>query len=241
MVGPEWLAACVPIAKAEAGVFSPTGAGVLVHDAPVVWLVTAGHVVASRSETPYALIPKLDGGVAAVELGTEPHGVEWVRDTAHDIAARLVPLPEGHSVKAVSFELFANDDDLVASMPCYCVGCPYGLTGFDPNTVAPMVLDGTVSGIARNTRSVVISTPTFPGNSGGPLLVVRLPFNPMGAPTVLLGGIMREAATVAPATGGPELRLGLATSAAAVRELLHGEHALRQKRWAERSGRAPSP
>jgi S1-C subfamily serine protease len=124
--------------------------------------------------------------------------------------------------------------EIIPSMLSFTVGCPYGLPGVDPQQATPLVLHGAISGVNRESRKIYTSAPTFPGNSGGPLLVVRPPFDPsgrtimVGSPTVLLAGIMLESALLSSPIPGdkiPPLHLGVAAPIEAVFTLLDSPQA----------------
>jgi len=180
------------------------------------------------------LLSRKDGdGVIAVDLSALPEGASWLRDLDNDVAARIVPLPPGHAAKAVGIDRFADDEDLVPGRQCFTIGCPYGLRGVDPTRATPLVLDGVVSGFDPEHKSLYLSVPTFPGNSGGPVLLAKVPFDPagnliVGQPTLLLGGIVRETAELSP-EGQVPLRLGIAAPASTIRRLLSGPAADRQR------------
>jgi S1-C subfamily serine protease len=81
---------------------------------------------------------------------------------------------------------------------------------------------------------VYTSAPTFPGNSGGPFIAVRAPFNPagramgIGRQIVVFAGIMLETQLVpapTPANPIPPLHLGVAVPVDAVLALLESERA----------------
>ena len=118
-------------------------------------------------------------------------------------------------------------------MPSFTVGCPYGIHGVDPQQATPLVLDGVISGVDTASRKIYTSAPTFPGNSGGPLIAFRSPLLPMGGMEVgryILGfaGIMLETRLL-PATDPvsriPPLHLGVAAPADAVLALLESDQA----------------
>ena len=93
--------------------------------------------------------------------------------------------------------------------------------------------DGVISGVDLASRKVYTSAPTFPGNSGGPLIAVRSPFNPaggmiVGRPTVLFAGIMLETKLLHapdPTSRIPSLHLGVAVPADTVLALLNSDQA----------------
>ena len=87
-----------------------------------------------------------------------------------------MPSSPDFCIKAVTAEKCLRMTELVPSMPCFTVGCPYGLHGLNPQEATPLVLDGVISGVDPVSRKVYTSAPTFPGNSGGPLIALRTHF-----------------------------------------------------------------
>lgn len=242
MLTTEWLSAFAPVGiAAPDGQFAATGAGVFFHRENELWIVTANHVLSHMPNLREfaVLIPPSSGeklilvGLGVIQTNT---GISWVRDEANDLAASLMPYSGDFGIKAIGPEFCLSLSELLPSMPCYTIGCPYGLRGMDATSHAPLVLDGVISGVDKSTRRIYTSAPTFPGNSGGPLVAIRTPFNPAGGmvfgrPTVLLAGIVLRTAIVGPASslpGMPPLHLGVAVSMDAVLELLKSPQAQAQ-------------
>ena len=236
MLTRDWLSAFVPIGVLRStNEWSPIGAAVLFHEPPVVWLVTANHVVRNAiGQAITALVTAKQGGIVAVNIQDmqQKHGYGWHEDESKDVAATLMPINPEWELKAIDQNLCINGSELVPSMPCFTVGCPYGVRGFDPQRATPLVLDGIISGIDGGTGSIYTSVPTFPGNSGGPIIVRRDPFNPaggltVGQPILLLAGIMLQAMLVSSpsdiSTGVslPPLHLGVGVSIDAALNLIH--------------------
>jgi S1-C subfamily serine protease len=132
-------------------------------------------------------------------------------------------------IKSIPVQLCLPFKDLLPSMPCFTIGCPYGLHGVDKQRSTPLVLDGVISGVDPEAKRIYTSTPTFPGNSGGPLIAVRGSVSNdgrqmiIGRSPVLLAGIMLETRLVFspdPAVQTPPLHLGFAVPMDAVISLL---------------------
>lgn len=234
MLSRDWLNAFVPIGLLRSPTeWGPIGAGVLLHDPPVIWLVTAAHVVRAAHGGELApLVTRGQGGLTVVKLGDiqREHGYQWHFDDKRDIAATLMPLSSDWRVKAIDERLCIKTADLLPSMQCYTVGCPYGVRGFDPQRSTPLVLDGVIAGVDPSSGTLYTSVPTFPGNSGGPIIVRREPFSHgggvvVGQPVVLLAGIILQARLVSsenPAASAqlPPLHLGIGISVEAALGLI---------------------
>jgi hypothetical protein len=238
MLSTEWLSAFAPVGSLRKdSLWAAFGACVFFHKPPLLWLVTARHVV--HKVGPQALtvlVTRSSGeGVIVVQVGEilTAHGFSWVEDAVNDLAAAPMPGSPDFGIKAVTPENCLLLTALVPSMPCFTVGCPYGLHGLNPQRATPLVLDGVISGVDPASRKVYTSAPTFPGNSGGPLLAVRSPFTPEGGvmagrPTMFLAGIMLETKLLPDpdlTRQIPPLHLGVAAPADAILALLDTDQA----------------
>lgn len=240
MLSTEWLSAFAPVGSLQGNdLWAACGACVFFHkpQPPIAWMVTANHVVEKVGPQMLTiLVTRSSGdGVIVVEVGKilANQGLSWVRDDVNDLAAAPVPFSPDFGIKAVSAELCLPLLELLPSMPCFTVGCPYGLHGVNAQKAIPLVLDGIISGVDPDNHRIYTNAPTFPGNSGGPLIAVRGPFNPAGGavfgrPIGLLAGIMLETRLVSlpSSTGGiPPLHLGIAVPVDAALALLDSEPA----------------
>lgn len=238
MLSTEWLSAFAPVGVVQAdNQWAAYGACVFFHKPPLLWMVTARHVkekVGQQALT--VLVTRSSGeGVIVVEVGKilTNHGFSWVEDRGNDLAAAPMPASPDFGIKAVTPESCLPLAQLLPSMPCFTLGCPYGLHGLNPQRATPLVLDGVISGVDPASRKVFTSAPTFPGNSGGPLIAFRSPFTPgegatIGRPTILFAGIMLETLVLLgpdPTNRIPPLHLGVAVPADVVLALLDSDQA----------------
>lgn len=241
MLTAEWLRAFASVGVFKGGNdFVASGAGVFFHHEGLLWILTANHVLGITGKRLLSVLvgQAMGDQPTVVNLGElQGHlGIDWVIDEANDLAASLMPYSNEVTIKAVMAQNCLTFAEVMPSMPCYTIGCPYGFRGADPASSIPLVLDGIIAGVNKNNREIFTSAPTFPGNSGGPLVAIRSPFTPsgqisVGRSTVLLAGIMLQTATVAPQTPIgklPSLHLGVAKSFDAVIELLKSEQAQAQ-------------
>lgn len=239
MLSFEWLSAFVPIGALRRDQWHAAGAGVLFAHQETIWVVTANHVVEQIGEDRATVLFSLSGGgVTAVNLAQihRDNGLSWVREPNTDLACAIVPVSDQVRMKAVAEDNCLSIEQLVPSMQCYTVGCPYGVRGVDSASATPLVLDGVVSGTNASLGVVHTSAPTFPGNSGGPLIVVRSPFNAegnmvVGRATVLLAGIVLQSALVRspnPDDHLPPLHLGMARAVGSAWALLKSRNATQQ-------------
>lgn len=238
MLSTDWLSAFAPVGgRRDDNLWVAFGAGVFFHKPPLLWLVSALHVVEKVGvKALTALVTRSSGeGIIVVEVGKilSTHGFSWLVDKASDLAAAPMPASPDFRIKAVNAESCLPLGQLIASMPCFTLGCPYGVHGLDPQSATPLVLDGVISGVDHANRKVYTSAPTFPGNSGGPLIVHRSPFWPdggfhLGPPTILFAGIMLQTTLVNnpdPTGRTPPLHLGVAAPVDSVLALLNSDHA----------------
>lgn len=237
MLSRDWLKAFLPIGVLkQPDNWISVGAGVLFSQPPVLWFVTTAHVVDNQGSNHLAiLVGRKDRGVHVVDL-TDLHrrtGTSWQWDRQHDLAITLMPVMSDFDIKAVDQNVCLSVRDAVPSMQCYTVGCPYGQLGFDPTSVTPLVQDGIIAGVDEPKNHLYITAPTFPGNSGGPLIAVRSPITPgggmiIGKPVVFFAGVVRQYAVVRPdvpelPNNLPGLHLGIATSSDAVISLIESD------------------
>lgn len=237
MLSTEWLSAFAPVGYPRGGdAWAACGAGVFFHRHSLLWLMTANHVVdqVDRPENLSVLVTSKTGGITVVPVGLvlADHKLSWVRDSVNDLACAPVPVSPELEIKAVAEEQCIPLKDLVPSMPSFTIGCPYGLRGLDPTRATPLVLEGIISGVDPPARRVFTSAPTFPGNSGGPLIAIRSPFDPggrmvAGRPTVMFAGVMLQSLLVpSPVPGAtPPLHLGVAAPTDVILALLDSPQA----------------
>src|SRR5262249_16325928 len=151
----------------ENNVWAASGAGVFFHKTPLVWLVTANHVVNTVGpQEASVLVPQSSAdGMIVVEVGKilADSGLSWIQDPVRDLAAIPMPVSPEFGIKAITAESCLRLGDLVPSMPCYTIGCPYGIPGVDPKRPTPLVLDGIISGVDLSNRRILTNAPTFPG------------------------------------------------------------------------------
>jgi len=238
MLSLEWLSAFVPVGLlGKDRSWTPTGAGVLFNMPPVLWVVTAKHILGGTNDAHISVLVAQATGehMSAVDLTDlhRTHGLGWIVDESHDLAASPMPVSPKFRIKAVEPDNCLPLASVIPSMQCFTVGCPYGTLGVDPQS-APLVLSGVVSAKDPKRCLLFVSAPTFPGNSGGPLVVLRPPYTSNGAlttglPTIFLAGLILQEVLVPDPNNqpvpSPPLHLGKAISTDIVLDLLRSEPA----------------
>lgn len=240
MLDQDWLKTFAPFGIIpEPNKWQPTGACVFIGHEDVVWCVTAAHVLSSAAGKSVGCMATLNGQQTIIELSDiykKTPGIGWVIDRGSDLAAGPMPMPPGIDIRSVGFDRCLNQKDLIPSMPCLTAGQPYGLPGVDPSKPTPLILDGVIAGVALDQRRVFISVPTFPGNSGGPIIAYRTPWNTaggmnVGIPTVFLAGIVTQTVVIQNTQPDkspiPPLHLGFGSTIDAVKQLLMSDDAKR--------------
>src|ERR1043166_2205379 len=107
MLSTEWLSAFAPVGVLRSdNLWAAFGACVLFHKPPLLWMVTARHVVEKVGQQALTvLVTRSSGaGVIVVEVGkilTE-HGLSWVQDGVNDLAAAVMPWSPDFAIKAVT-------------------------------------------------------------------------------------------------------------------------------------------
>jgi hypothetical protein len=137
MLTTEWLSAFAPVGGlGNDSLWAAFGAGVFFHKPPIVWIVTARHVIERVGrQLLTVLVTRSSGdGVIVVKVGEilASHGLAWVEDDLNDIAAAPMATSPDFGFKAVTPENCLRLTELIPSMPCFTVGCPYGLHGLNP-------------------------------------------------------------------------------------------------------------
>lgn len=234
MLDTEWLATFAPLGRIRAaGRFQPNAAGVFLLHEDVVWLATAHHVIESTT-SPVGVVVSVAGSPTVIDvtaaLASTP-GLGWIASTRHDVCIAPMPTPPGIAIKAIDPLRFLRIVDITPSMPSVIAGCPYGLPGVDPRKPTPILLDGIVAGTEPASETLFLSTPTFPGNSGGPIFVHRSALSAaggltLGQQTLFLAGIVTGFQIIEPVeTSDEPLRLGVGVASDVLVELLEGERA----------------
>ena len=236
MLDAQWLKAFVPIGHLKSShEWLPAGAGVLYLHKSLIWIITAKHVVEGGNNTAL-LVSQKNKNTAVIDLQEihKQNKLRWLYHNRCGLSASLMPVSNDFDIKAIGKENCIRADEVIPSMQCYTVGCPHGVRGFNPETTTPLLLSGIISGVNPKDKTIYTSTPTFPGNSGGPLIVFRSPITTggnmtVGLPTVLLAGIITSFILVpesATWNGVPPLHLGVAISIEEIEHLLNSDEAL---------------
>lgn len=252
MLDEDWLSTCAPLGILDASCdqWKAIGAGVFVFDDPFIWYVTANHLIKEAGdESIFVLInhKKVQKSLVNINSLHQQHKLNWLIDEGNDLAATPFPADVDFALKAVSFPSFLTSNDMLPTMSCYSVGCPYSLAGFDIEKVNPFVLGGIISNLDRQAKKVYVTVPTFPGNSGGPLFVWKQPIKAngdvvLGNPVVYLGGVIIQYVVVASMTppptsqqACPPLHLGVVVPSEFIHDLLHNADAKKLKNKMQKS------
>src|SRR5437899_1719036 len=96
MLSTEWLSAVAPVGGLrDDNLWAASGAGVFFHKPPLLWVVTARHVVEKVGQQALTvLVTRSSGhGVTVIEVGKilTSHGLSWVEDEVNDLAAAPMP------------------------------------------------------------------------------------------------------------------------------------------------------
>lgn len=247
MLDKDLLSTCAPLGTlcSKTNEWRARGAGVFIFDDPFIWYVTAEHLTANKESHPIHILinhAKSKQYLVNIDSLHKQHKMDWIVDKKNDLAATLFPADPNFELKAINFSLFMNSKEMLPSMSCYSVGCPYNLAGFDMERVNPCVLDGIISGIDRQRGRIWVTVPTFPGNSGGPLFVWKQPIQAngdvnLGRTVAHLGGIISEYVLVGDGNSEtdnrmclPPLHLGVVIPTESIQALLNTEEALGLKK-----------
>lgn len=219
----ELLSAFVPLGTYSEQAWSPSGAGVLIVDLPVVWLVTAKSLVAAAGEAPLAAFLAHGEGGTVLDL-QESHaasGLGWILHPDLDLCATLFPLNPAWEVKAFSQQQCAPAGELHPLLPVSSLGCPYGM--LPAGRPEPCVLSGSISLVKE--PHLYSSAPLLPQNRGAPLILGSA----LGG-KIQLAGVLTRTLLVPERDGRiPPVRLSEAVGMEKVWELVRGPEALAQR------------
>jgi hypothetical protein len=216
------LNAFVPLGTYGEEAWSPAGAGVLIVDRPMVWLITAKTLVESAGETPLAafLAHGPGGTILDIRDSHQNSGLSWIWHRELDLCATLFPLSPAWGLKAFTQKQCAPREDLGPLVPVTSIGVPYGL--LPAERPEPVLLSGSLATLQGS--HLYSSAPLLAQNSGSPLLC-------MGSEGALLAGIQTR--TLAAARSNPRVPpvvLSEAVCMDAVWDLVRGEQALAQRK-----------
>lgn len=148
-------------------------------------LVTAAHVLEDIKEDSAMLSVRkklADGSWVRVDSKFLIRRIGkplWTRHPDADIAAMYVPLPvDVHPTLDVSFlgtDKMFEDADIHPGEELHCLGFPLGVESND--TGFPVLRSGKVASYpllpSRKTRTILFDFQVFPGNSGGPVFIMK--------------------------------------------------------------------
>lgn len=239
----DWRHAFVPLGVTRGDTWQPVGAGVLVVDSPVVWLVTARSVLDGVGAAPVvawvATAPERTDkaeGHAFVDLTTgRSADLAWLRHPERDLAACPFPVAPSWRVKAFSEARTLLEPDLQPLLPACVVATAWGL-GAPGQRPVPLALDGSLAGVDPGARTIITSAPLLPRNAGAPVLV-QLPAQAGGG--VALAGIATHSVSVAEGVSStlPPVRLTIAAPIALAFELLRSPAGKAARKAALAAGR----
>ncbi|MCC7062857.1 MAG: hypothetical protein IT456_08650 [Planctomycetes bacterium] len=235
----DWLRAFLPLGTLRGDSWRPLGAGVLLVDMPVVWLITAASVVDQFAQDPaMAWVPHRDGsGLLNLSRVHQQFGLAWIRHASLDLAATLLPVDANFDIRAFSAAQCTRLADLQPLQPVVTVGALYGGEFANSPAPAPAVHDGIISRKDPQSQRLFTTAPLLPRNVGAPLLLA----SPYGG-TVTLAGICLGNVLIGevdPRT--MPVRLGVAIGVDAALELIRSDAAAGQRLAASRSSSTNQP
>jgi len=188
----DWTKSFVALGSLREDSWVPSGAGVLLVDPPVVWLVTLKSVVDSLAKNfSHAWVARQNNrGLLDLGRAQEALGLGWVSHSRYDIAATLFPLDPKFDIKAFSHTQSTMISDVHAAQPVLTVGCMYGPDVDNPGYPAPAVYDGIVARSEVGSQRIYTTALMFPRNAGGPLVVASQYGGPVSLAGIMVGNVM---------------------------------------------------
>lgn len=231
----EWLNAFVPLGSYGDESWSPAGAGVLIVDLPVVWLVTSKSLVqqAAEQQAPLAAFLSREEGGAILDLGESQaaSGLGWIEHEDLDLAATLFPVNPAWKIKAFAQQQCAPAAELHALLPVCSLVCPYGLAPTE--RPQPFVLTGTISHVSG--PLLYTSAPLLAQNRGAPLVLG----SGLGGKIQLAGILTQSLLVPEPDPRVPPVRLSVAVGMEEVWSLVRGPAAVAQRAQVSAAAKAP--
>lgn len=157
----------LPLGTLADTAWSPIGAGVLLVDLPVAWLVTAASLLEQAGERSLAArVPGPDGQDTIVDIARAHQEADlgWLRHEQLNLAVSLFPLQPQQRLKAFGEQQVAPADVLEPPVQTCALGCP-------PGQLVPIALTGNLCDIQETTGTLLTSSPLLGNSVGGPLLV----------------------------------------------------------------------
>lgn len=222
----EWLSAFVPLGTYSEQAWEPAGAGVLIVDLPVIWLVTAKSLIKSAGDAALAAFLPYGPGGTILDF-RESHaesGLSWIEHPELDLCASLFPLSPAWDLKAFPQEHCAPSPDLSPLSAVCSIGCAYGL--IPTERPEPFLFGGSLVGL--QSPHVYSSAPLLALNVGAPLIQVS---SLTGGSPRLAGILTRTMATPCSDPRVSPVALSEAVGMEAVWELVRGEQALAQRKY----------
>ncbi|MCK5940782.1 MAG: hypothetical protein KAI24_02335 [Planctomycetes bacterium] len=225
--GSDWLRTFLPLGTTIGESWEPLGAGVLMMDASMVWLVTAREVAeASVRQQLTTWVPRADD-VVLLDLSDSQtrSGLNWIHHPA-GLSASLFPLAKDFVIKAFAETQCTRVQGLQPLVPTASVGILYGPDVPAPRPPTPNVCEGIVSSADPHSGRILSTAPMLPRNAGAPLLLA----SPYGG-QVTLAGI--QLGNILVNENDPRmlpLRFSSSTCVDAALELIRGEDAQEQLR-----------
>ncbi|MBN1959407.1 MAG: hypothetical protein JW841_00550 [Deltaproteobacteria bacterium] len=245
MLDQDWLKAFAAFGSIQhPNLWLPMGACVFISYEEIVWCVTAAHILNDAKDKSVGCLVEVSGQQTILnltEIQSKTPNIRWIIDQASDLAACPMPLPNGINIRSVGFDRCLEQKDLLPSMPCLTAGQPYGLPGVDRTKPTPLILDGVIAGIDAENGRVFVSVPTFPGNSGGPIIAYRMPWSTgggmnVGRQIVFLAGVITRTILLKNEQDDknhrsdknfmPPLHLGMGATVDNIKKLLTSDNAL---------------
>lgn len=232
----EWMQAFLPLGTVQDDTWELLAAGVLLVDAPTVWLVTATEPLkALHAQDLVTFVRRKEGPPTLLNLSNTQRnaGVDWLHHPC-GVSATMFPVDASFAIKAFANAQCTKLRDLNPMQPAFSVGSLIG-PGINraPHDL-PAVHEGVISTVDRDSGLVHATAPLLPRNAGAPLMLA----SPHGAMTSV-AGIMLGTTVVQEAD--PRLiplRLSNVITIEAALELIRSEAAAAQRK---KIGGVPKP
>lgn len=222
----EWMHAFMTLGSVQHDNWELRGAGVLLLDQPVVWLVTASEVIADFDGQDIVTWVKRKQDVSLLNISNSQRnsGVQWIHHPA-GISATMFPVDASFAIKAFSRMQCTKIRDLQPMQPAVSLGSLMA-AGFQrsPGDL-PAVCDGMISTVDRNNHLIHATTPLLPRNAGAPLMLA----SPHGGPITIAAILLGNAVVPEVDPRVLPIRLSRAIAIDAALELIRSDAAIEQR------------
>jgi len=223
----EWLHTFMPLGCVHGDSWEPRGAGVLLIESPMVWLVTARQVIEELDGKDLVTWVRRKQGPSLLNISNSQRtaGTEWIHND-NGVSATLFPVDPSFNIKAFTSGQCTTLRSLQPLQPVASLGALSGMGINRPPHALPAVHEGVISTVDPSANQIHATAPMLPRNTGAPLMLASPYGGQASIAGILLGNTMLadEDPRVIP------VRLSTATAMDSVLDLIRSTAATEQRK-----------